>query len=115
MAKPKRSFAKKVAGVTFDNPDGTNRQDLLKRAKNGQPVKLIWEKDNAYSRTAIAVYNKDGQQLGYLPEGHRLTAQVKRGEVTAKIKEVTGGPGCLGQFFPAKVKTRGCVLTIFIW
>lgn len=105
----------KVAGVTFDNPDGTNRQDVLKRTKVGPDVSLVWERDNPHSKTAVAVYNRDGQQLGYLPEGHDLARQVERGVATARIKAITGGPGCLGQFIPFNRKNYGCVLQIFIW
>ncbi len=108
-----QTFSTKVVGVTYSNPDGVNRQDLLKRSKPGQPIKLFREPDNPKDKLAIAVYNRNGQQLGYLPHDPRLADHMdKGGPVTAKIKAVTGGPGCLGQFFGGKQKSYGCVIQI---
>ncbi|MCB0173886.1 MAG: HIRAN domain-containing protein [Anaerolineae bacterium] len=106
--KPKRTFYLKVAGVTFDNPDGINRQEIVKRARAGQPVLLMWEIDNPYSDndSAVAVFTPGGHQLGYLPDGHRLEHQVERGVATATIKGVHGG---------GFGKSYGCTLNIHIW
>jgi len=87
---PKQTFTTRVAGVSFNNPDGTSRQAIITKCKPGQPVKLVREKDNPYSKTntTIAVYTKSGEQLGYIPSGDvRLASHMDRGgEVVAIVR-----------------------------
>lgn len=111
---PSQTFALKVSGVTHFNKDGTNRQDLLKKCKAGQKVKLVREPDNPYDKFAIAVFTEEGQQIGYLPKGDvKLAIHIDRGgRVKANIKTITGGPGLLASFLPSKRKSYGCVLKI---
>ena len=53
---------------TRSGADGELRQRQIKRMRDGEPVSLIREPDNRYDRSAIAVYHRSGQQLGYLKE-----------------------------------------------
>jgi len=55
----------KVTGVTFDNPDGTSRQELLLGVSLSSKVSLVREPNNEYDPNAIAVYT-DGFQVGFL-------------------------------------------------
>lgn len=65
-------FHTKLAGVTYRNPDGTNRQDLIEEledafADSGEVcLDLKREPDNQYDSNAIAVLDPFGRQLGYL-------------------------------------------------
>lgn len=60
----------KVRGVTFENEDGSSRQDILEElyteACDGDAVELRREPDNEYDENAIAVYTEDERQLGFL-------------------------------------------------
>ncbi|MGP0565103.1 MULTISPECIES: HIRAN domain-containing protein [unclassified Nitrospina] len=111
---PKQSFALKVVGVTYQNHDGTNRQNILKNCKSGQKVKLVREPNNKFDKFAIAVFTLDDKQIGYLPKGDaKLANHIDRGGKTnAVIKEITGGSGFLGLFISAFRKSYGCVLKI---
>ncbi|NMB40605.1 MAG: hypothetical protein GX996_01535 [Firmicutes bacterium] len=87
---PEQTFTTRVAGVSYNNPDGTSRQAIIAKCSPGQPVKLIRERDNPYDKTntAIAVYDKNENQLGYIPSGDvRLASHMDRGgEVAATIR-----------------------------
>lgn len=95
----RRVFNSNVEGVTESNEDGTSRQDLLKRCKAGQKVRLATEPDNSHDPNAIAVLTETGQKLGCLSsEETRLVTHIARGgEVKATIKTITGGLsyGCI--------------------
>lgn len=57
----------KVVGVTFANPDGRSRQDVIKQLMT-QPnvaIGLIREPNNQYDRNAVAVWTPFGQ-IGYI-------------------------------------------------
>lgn len=74
----------KVAGVTFDNDNGTNRQDIIGiYAKEGDTVALVPEPDNPYDANAVGVWlERKGMfknkrfQIGYLS---RTFAATHRG------------------------------------
>jgi hypothetical protein len=62
----------KVAGVTFANPDGTSRQELISQCKKYQPLRLVAEPENPYDRDAVRIETMHGSQLGYLPRNFNL-------------------------------------------
>ncbi len=66
-----------VAGVTFENPDGSNRQEIL-ASMYGRENRLYIE-DAATTRfpEAIAVYNEHYEQIGYLPADIAKTVRQK--------------------------------------
>ena len=60
----------RVAGVTFDNPDGTPRQPFVRRVRKDDRLALRREADNPFDANAIAVEWSDAEgvhQLGYVP------------------------------------------------
>ena len=65
MAKEARFFAT-IAGVSYRNPDGSSRQELLKKCERGDILVLRREPDNPYGPMAIAVHRESGEQLGYI-------------------------------------------------
>jgi hypothetical protein len=71
-----------IAGVTYKNQDGTDRQTLLKKIKKGDLLFLERESDNKYDVNAIKVLNKKGQQLGYIKSelAEDLSAYLDNGE-----------------------------------
>lgn len=107
-------FITKVVGVTFMNPDGTDRQKILSKCKIGEPLRLIREPDNPYDEDAIAVFRQSGEQIGYLPsrvvgEGDLAVHMEKGGEVTARISRIDAGPS---GFLGLRRKTYGCAVEI---
>lgn len=86
----------RVAGVTFENRDGTPRQPFVKRAKKDDRLALRREPDNPFDPNAIAVWWADPEgldhQVGYVPralaallaplvdEGATLTALAIRAQ-----------------------------------
>jgi hypothetical protein len=63
----------RVAGVSFDNRDGTPRQPFLKLAQKGDRLSFRREPDNPFDANAIGVdwCDPPGQchQIGYVPRG----------------------------------------------
>lgn len=59
----------KVAGVTFDNDDGSSRQEILKNiVDNGGSADATFKEYEFNGKPAIAVY-ADGKCIGSIPRG----------------------------------------------
>ena len=59
----------KVAGVTFDNDDGSSRQEILKNiVDNGGSADATFKEYEFNGKPAIAVY-ADGKCIGSIPHG----------------------------------------------
>lgn len=71
-----KHFFVRVAGVTFRNPDGTDRRKLVEKCAAFDQVRLKLEPDNPADSHAVAVLNMDGQCLGYLKR--ETAAQVSQ-------------------------------------
>ncbi|HEY2361208.1 MAG TPA: HIRAN domain-containing protein [Candidatus Angelobacter sp.] len=69
----RRHFFKQVHGIFYKNSDGSSRQKTIKSCSVGEVLELIPEPDNPRDSDAIKVCRKNGDQLGYLPEGHRMS------------------------------------------
>lgn len=54
-----------VVGESFENDDGSDRQDIIERLKVGDEIELRNEPDNLYDKNAIAVFSRHGQ-IGYI-------------------------------------------------
>ena len=89
----RHSFAK-VAGVTFPNDDGSERQDIIKRCRPGEQLILRHDAYNKYSIFATQVLRANGEQLGHAPEylAERICGEIEDGYKTvAVLTDVTGG------------------------
>ena len=105
MAKKKKfpySFNSKVAGVTYKNPDGSDRQEIIKkRCKPGMALMLKRELDNPHGDNATGVWIKTKSlfssseyQLGYLNSSvaKEVVEHIESGRTArAKIANITGG------------------------
>jgi hypothetical protein len=71
MTQPFDPIKTRVAGVTFDNRDGTPRQPFIRRVKKDDRLTLAREPENPFDPNAIAVRWEDPagdvRQLGYVP------------------------------------------------
>jgi hypothetical protein len=101
-----RSIHTKIRGVTYTNPDGADRQSIIKQwCQAGDALWLYRQPNNPVDRNAIAVRRvvcsdvpdnpRVGEQLGYLSKelAEELAPDMdKHGHVLmAHIMEVTGG------------------------
>ena len=107
MARKKktRSFHTKVVGVTFQNNDGSDRQDIIRQfCDPGDGVLMAAEPNNPHADHAVAIYVlKRGwfgrvkrHQIGYLSDNSGAAQEVfdhamGGGDATAEISDVTGG------------------------
>lgn len=55
-----------LVGESFENADGSSRQEVLKQARPGDPVKLEREPDNPHGKNATLAKNSDGIGMGYI-------------------------------------------------
>lgn len=108
----------KVVGVTFSNKDGTSRQTILKSmektALRGDYIELRREPENPYDKYTIAVYNKDGAQLGYLntnTASDYAEYMDTGGRVNAELDKIIGGDehsyGCIIDISVRGIKCPG--------
>lgn len=96
----RHQFAK-VAGVTFPNADGTERQPFIRKCRRGDPLILEYERNNPYSVYATRIlwrhpglFKSTLVQIGYAPEylAEEICGAVwTEMSAQAVIKNVTGG------------------------
>ncbi len=66
-----------LAGVSYNNRDGTSRQRIILGCSAGELLRIKAEDDNPFDPNAVAVIRLNGEQLGYL---HREdAAEVRKG------------------------------------
>lgn len=105
-----RHLFTKIAGVTFQNDDGSERQEIISRCRVAEPLSLRHQRDNGFSEYATAVRRVNGEQLGYLPEflAEQICEEVEAGFSTQGIlKNRTGGT--------ADTPTRGVNIIVFLF
>lgn len=88
-----RTLHTKVVGVTKQNEDGKNIQDILKDLYDGCDLTLKRDPKNPYDPNAIKVY-ADGEHIGYINRdlARDLAKSMDSGRtVEASIDEITGG------------------------
>jgi hypothetical protein len=77
----KRNWLVAVVGESFNNDDGTSRQAIIARCRQGEPMQLIREPDNKYDEDAIKVCRANGEQIGYIgrDDNYRFAEDLDRG------------------------------------
>jgi len=89
----RHSFAK-VAGVTFANDDGSERQDVIEQCKLHETLILRHDAYNEHSTVATQVLRTNGDQLGHAPEylAEQIVSEIEDGyQVVGILKNLTGG------------------------
>jgi MFS superfamily sulfate permease-like transporter len=87
-------FYTKVSGVTRQNDDGSDRQQILKRCRDGEKLDLVRDPKNPYDENAIRVCRKNGEQLGFISAetAEQLARKIDSGmKIEAEIANITGG------------------------
>lgn len=102
------AFFHRVAGESFNNPNGDSRQSILAKAEVGRPVHFVPEPDNPHDPEAIRIYldvgNGAGEQIGYLPRDSKLKPYVATGAIAAWLARVSPRDGIYGAVIYAIVK-----------
>ena len=86
----------KIVGVTYDNPDGINRQDIISSLKSNSPIFLKRDYANIYDPNAIKVVDSGGVQLGFISRelASQIAPQMDSGKkFSVSITGLTGGNG----------------------
>jgi hypothetical protein len=94
-----RTYFASVAGVSYNNDDGSSRQTIISQCKPGEKLMLIREPDNRFDPAAIKVTRWNGHQIGYVPadiarneNSGGLAHEIDAGaEYRCRIAEVIGG------------------------
>ncbi len=102
MATKKSKFINtKVAGVTFANDDGTQRQDIIKGLTMGEQVLLVRDHDNEHDFYAVQVQTTEKEVIGWVPrtktpqvatwiDGGRLAVGMVASRGKARGKDLVG-------------------------
>jgi hypothetical protein len=111
-----RKFKTKAVGVTKPNYDGSSRQEVIKRLRVGQKVRLVWDKNNPYDPNTIMLF-PDYDQLnmeecfGHLKAdlASDVVCWVTEGDLSvyAEVAKILGGT--------KKLPTLGCLLEITVY
>lgn len=74
-----RVFFAQVHGITHKNADGTSRQDIIDRCREGEELALVPEPTNRFDPDAVKVCRKNGEQLGYWAADGRMAGDLASG------------------------------------
>lgn len=88
-----------LAGESFRNDDGSDRQAEIRRCSVGDHVGLVREPYNPYDSNCVAVYSARGVQIGCIPRSAAWIAErIDKGyPITGEILSIgSGGKGLLG-------------------
>ena len=98
----KTGFFTKLVGVTFDNNNGTSRQQFLEDIYESFDINTKTfltakrDLDNPYDDKAVAIYDSQERQLGYLSRKVNETVAPWMDEgfdLLVEVVNVTGGEG----------------------
>ena len=94
-----RHFFANVAGESFHNDDGSDRQPIISRCRVGEALILDAEPDNPEDENAIRVLRLDGKQIGYIERDMAARLVDDLTDFSAFVAGVgrAGGPGYLGR------------------
>lgn len=83
---PHGGWITELAGSSHENTDGTSRQALLGKCREGEELILVRDPLNPYDRHAIIVLRKNGAQIGFIraevaqpPSGGGLASDMDNG------------------------------------
>lgn len=87
-----RDFHTKVVGVTFNNDDGSSRQEIIKNSRSGEDI-ILKPVPTAEYPNAVGVFNTRGQQLGHIKDdlAADLKQQFPNNPMSVHIASLTGG------------------------
>lgn len=106
MSELLKDITVRVVGVSFNNDDGSSRQEILSTLSNGEA--LLLEYFEFENEPAYAVKTALGEQIGNLPKN--LSSDIYRRfrdcYFAAQVNHMTGG---------SDGKKYGCVIDVYIY
>jgi hypothetical protein len=75
----RREYTTAIAGIEY-TPNGIA---LVRRLRVGDVVRLIREPNNMHDKNALAVCNKGGERIGYVPAMAERPSSAARDQVNA--------------------------------
>jgi HIRAN domain len=89
-----RHFFAQVAGESYRNDDGSDRQAIIGSCRVGEPLVLDAEPDNPEDENAVRVLRRDGNQIGYLERAMAARLVDDLSDFTAFVAGIgQGGTG----------------------
>ncbi|TMQ47311.1 MAG: hypothetical protein E6K73_13840 [Candidatus Eisenbacteria bacterium] len=95
-------FFGQLAGESYHNADGSDRQAIIQKCDVGELLVLEHEPDNPHDINAIRVLRESGEQIGYLPRDFagQVVSRIAKGydfhAAIAGIGRARGGVGPYG-------------------
>ena len=86
-------FRLAAVGTSYDNEDGSSRQELLRRLARGDRLLLVREPDNPHDPRAVSVRTGELVTVGYLCRDHAtwVGSKIDRGyDVRAIVERIKG-------------------------
>jgi hypothetical protein len=77
--KALREFFTQVHGINHKNDDGSSRQEIIRRCREGEEVQLVPEPTNRYDANAVKICRLNGEQLGYWQADGRIAHDLAIG------------------------------------
>ena len=107
-----KRFRTPAAGCEHSNPDGSQRQDALRKIKPGEKIRLIWDSGDSGNKTTVYLLRKGMSRELSMPDCFGRLNDKSAADVTswlsqdnivtaAKVVKITGGTrknprlGCL--------------------
>ena len=86
-----------VAGTGFENPDGSNRCNIIRRfVRDGMEVTLIREQNNMHDPNAVAVYISAPRLFGLLGTSQKQIGYLKASAAKSIAKRMDDGEKITG-------------------
>tara|TARA_R110001592_G_scaffold326629_2_gene607503 strand:+ start:787 stop:1536 length:750 start_codon:yes stop_codon:yes gene_type:complete len=113
LTSPKQIFKSKIVGVTFNNEDGSSRQEIIERTKINSKIYLVRDYENEFDIFAIKVLNENKEQIGFLPSDNRMSNYLDSGnETKCLLFRKYGGKTFFDKLFSRKGKPLTCIIEI---
>lgn len=93
--RPIRHYHTNVVGVTFENADGSDRQEILSRCNILEHLVFEHDDRNRHHKNAVRVVRNNGEQIGHLNRdlADEVMAKSREGYTfSVFIKNLGGGP-----------------------
>ena len=91
-----RHFFASVAGESYPNRDGTDRQSIIASCSVGETIVLEAEPDNPVEENAVRTVRRDGRQIGYLEHATAARLADDLNDFSAFVAGI--GPGGGGPY-----------------
>lgn len=99
------SYTIHVVGESFNNEDGSRRQEELARCRVGEAVALEWDPHNPYDSNCVKVVSARGVQVGNI-------GRENADWIAARIEQGGWIEGVINSIGHGETGLLGCVLTV---